>query len=955
MERFLSKCAEYIYRKHRSELQEVCIVFPNQRSGVFFTSYLQKQISGAVISPEIITVNDFFSKFSPFQSGDKLLLISILYEVFKKHTGTAESFDEFYFWGEILLSDFNDIDRYLVNAKDLFRNIADIKEIDTLFDYLTPEQKTALEHFWRSVAVSDNREYQKKYIVIWDKLFPVYTEFKKILAEKNMAYDGMCDRWVAENLKSNNFEFEFQKYYIIGLNTLNTCEKTLFKHLQREQKAHFLWDFDRFYIEDKKNEAGFFMRENLRLFPSPDDFYFNDRNFEHKKNIKLVAVSSVYGQAQEIPFSMKETYADFKQEFDNTAVVLADESLLYATLGAIPKEIGTVNVTMGYPVKNSVVYGFLLLLINLIKNLKKDSNGNPIVYHRFVSDILNHQFLGEIEPEKARKIVAYIKSNNKIMVSLNEMNFSEVNRQIFSVPESVADYSDYFLTILGSFYFRIKEQKPENKMLPELIFTVYSAIEKLKATVSNVIDNGIEISSPVYFRLLNQYLGQVSVAFEGEPLSGLQVMGILETRCLDFENMIILGLNENKWPRTYTAPSFIPHNIRKGFGLPCIDEQDAMYSYYFYRLIQRTKNVTATYSVVKEGINTGELSRYGFQLLYDSNQSPRQVNLDFSFASDPVPEIRVHSSEKMVDEFLAGITELHPLSPSAINVYLMCSLRFYFRYFMKLPEPDEVKDEIDNQLFGNIFHETIETLYKPFVGKVMNKMDFETIQKDNIQIENEIRKAIAKHYFMEKDPGKKPVKLEGKMLLIFENTKTFLQQLLKIDSEFAPFTLESLEESYKTEFSVELNGSCQKIWLGGKIDRVDRINGKLRILDYKTGHVDTLQIKNLEELFERDSKNHKKEILQALIYTYILSKNKTAEKEIQPVIYSLRNFFDENFSPEISWEKQNFNFSEIADDFLRYLKELIQEILSPQIVFTQTQQSKKCQYCPYSKICQRYQ
>ena len=954
MERFLSKCAEYIYKKHRNELQEICIVFPNQRSGVFFMSYLQKQISDAVISPEIITVNELFSKFSPFRSGDKLLLISILYEVFKKHTNTAESFDEFYFWGEILLADFNDIDRYLVNAKDLFRNIADIKEIDYLSDYLTPEQKTALEHFWRSIAVSDNKEYQKKHLAVWNKLFNIYAEFKKVLAEKNMAYDGMADRQVVENLKNNSSEFEFQKYYIIGLNALNTCEKTLFKHLQREQKVNFLWDFDRFYIEDEKNEAGFFMRENLRLFPSPDDFYFNIHNFEHKKNIKLVAVSSVYGQAQEIPFSMHETCADFKPEFDNTAIVLADESLLYATLGAIPKETETVNVTMGYPVKNSVVYGFLLLLFNLIKNLKKDNEGNSTVYHRFVTDILNHQFLSEIEPEKAKKFVAYIKSNNKIMVSLNEIDFSEISRQIFSVPENVAGYSDYFLNILGSFYSLIKEKEPENKMLPELIFTVYSAIEKLKATIMSVTDKGMEISPSIYFRLLNQYLGQVSVAFEGEPLSGLQVMGVLETRCLDFENLIILGLNENKWPRTYTAPSFIPHNIRKGFGLPCIDEQDAMYSYYFYRLIQRAKNITATYSVVKEGINTGELSRYGFQLLYDSNQSPRQVNLDFSFANDTVPEIRINSSEKMVNELMAGITETHPLSPSAVNVYLMCSLRFYFRYFMRLPEPDEVKDEIDNQLFGSIFHETIEALYRPFVGKVMNKTDFEAIQKDKNRIENEIKKAIAKHYFREKEPNKKPVKLEGKMLLIFENTLIFLKQLLKIDSELAPFTLESLEESYKTEFPVEMNGNCEKIWIGGKIDRVDRVNGKLRILDYKTGNVEKFQIKNLEELFEKDLKNHKNEILQVLIYSYILSKNLAAENEIKPIIYSLRRFFDENFSPEISWEKQDFNFSETIDDFSQHLKKLFQEIFSPQNVFTQTPQIEKCRYCPYSKICQRY-
>ena len=955
MERFLSKCAEFIHQKHQHELKDICIVFPNRRSGVFFTSYLQKLIKGTAIGPEIITVNELFSTYSPYYSTEKLQLISVLYEVFKKHTKTTETFDEFYFWGEILLADFNDVDRYLVDAKDLFRNISDVKEIDSLFDYLTKEQKEALEHFWGNLAGANDKEFQKKYIHIWDKLYPVYSEFKTILAEKNLAYGGMSDRWVAENLKNGSFKFDFEKYYIIGLNALNECEKTFFTHLYRSQKAYFLWDYDRFYIEDSKNEAGDFIRQNLHLFPPPQDFIFDEQVFEKKKNIKLVAVSSTYGQAQEIPHFLKETRADFKQEFDNTAIVLADESLLYSALGAIPEETGTINITMGYPVKNSVVYGFLMLLVNLLKNQKRDTGNNVTVYHRFVTDILNHQLLGEIEPEKANEFLTRLKYNNQITVSLNNIDFSLLHRQIFELPEKVADYSEYFLNILGSFYKLIKEKDSDNKMLQELIFSIYSAIEKLKAVVNNFSkEAGRELSQSVYFRLFGQFIGQVSVAFEGEPLSGTQVMGILETRCLDFENLIILGLNENKWPRKFTSPSFIPHNIRKGFGLPGIDEQDAMYSYYFYRLIQRAKNVTATYSVVKEGINTGELSRYGYQLLYDSNQSPKLVNLDFSFANDPVPEIRIQSSKQKVDDFLSRITKDHPLSPSAINIYLMCKLRFYFRYFIQLPEPEELKDEIDSPLFGNIFHETIESLYKPFAGNVLSKSDLENIQKDKILLENEIRKAIARHYFKEKEPGKKPVKLEGKTRLVFENTKIFLKQLLKIDAGVAPFTIDSLEESYEAELPVVLNGLSQKIPVGGKIDRVDRVNGKLRILDYKTGNVDSLSFKNMDELFEKDLKKHKKEILQALIYTFVLSKNKPEEKEYQPVIYSLRKFFDESYSPEISWGKQEFSFSEMESEFLEHLKVLIQEILSPENIFTQTPHSDKCQYCPYNKICQRY-
>ncbi len=955
MERFLSKCAEFIYQKHQNQLKDLCIVFPNRRSGVFFISYLQKQISGAVIGPQVITVNELISDFSPFQTADKLELISILYDVFRKHTNTTETFDEFYFWGEILLADFNDIDRYLVNAEDMFRNIADIKEIDSLFDYLTPEQKMALEQFWGSVAVSDNKEYQRKYITIWDKLFPVYSDFKRVLQERKLAFGGMGDRWVIENMNNGEFEFEFQKYYIVGLNALNNCEKSFFTYLQRRGKAEFLWDFDRSYLDDVKNEAGVFMRENLKRFPPPDEFIFNDRFFEPHKNIKLVAVSSVYGQAQEIPHFLRETKPDFQPRFDNTAIVLADESLLFSALGAIPGDTGTVNITMGYPVKNSVIYGFLLLLINLLKNRRVDEDGNTVVYHRFVTDVLNHQLLSRIEPEKSKEFVAQLKYNNKITVQLNNINFSEMHTQIFSLPLKVVDYSNYFLDILERFFTWIKEQEAENKMLLELIFSIYSAIERLKVVVEKITtEEGREINQTVYFSLFNQYLGQVSVAFEGEPLSGTQVMGILETRCLDFENLVILGLNENKWPRTFTSPSFIPHNIRKGFGLPGIDEQDAMYSYYFYRLVQRAKNVTATYSVVKEGINTGELSRYGFQLLYDSNQKPDLVNLDFSFANDPVPEIQVKSSQQKVDDFLSRVTKEHPLSPSAVNIYFMCRLRFYFRYFMQLPEPDEVKDEIDSPVFGNIFHETIESLYKPFIGKVINKADLERIQKDRILIENEIRKAISKHYFKEKDTVRKQVKLEGKTLLIFENTKIFLKQLLKIDGELAPFTLESLEASYKTELPIVLNGQSKEILIGGKIDRVDRVNRKLRILDYKTGNVDSLSFKNLDELFEQDLKKHKKEILQALIYTYVLSKNKTEEKEFQPVIYSLRKFFDENYSPEISWGKQDFLFQEMEMEFVELLKALVQEILSPDNVFTQTPHVEKCQFCPYNKICQRY-
>ncbi|MFO8085508.1 MAG: PD-(D/E)XK nuclease family protein [Desulfobacterales bacterium] len=900
-------------------------------------------------------MNEFISGYSGLHQGEKLQLISILYGIFRKHTQTTERFDDFYFWGEVLLADFNDIDRYLVDAKDLFSNLADLKEIEGLFDYLTPEQKEALARFWGSLASADHKAYHEKFLVIWQKLFPVYRDFKKRLESQGLAFGGMISRSVIDGLESNCYEFPLKKYYIIGLNALNSCEKVFFEYLKRNGKAEFLWDYDRFYLDDFKNEAGAFMRENLRNFPPPGDFSLATDAFERRKNIRLVAVSSNYGQAQEIPRFMEEIRPVYTNEFDNTAVVLADESLLFPALGAIPEDFSTVNVTMGYPVKNSVVYGFLLLIINLLKNRKWNEENKAVVYHRFVTDLLNHQLLGNIEPEKTKSFLSQIRKENRITVPLARIDFSPFHQLIFSLPGEVEHYGQYFLEILGRLYEMVKHKEPGNQLLPELIYSIYQAIGKLSAVILSVQkEQGQEISEAVFFQLFHQYLGRVSVAFEGEPLSGMQVMGILETRCVDFENLIILGLNENKWPRTFTAPSFIPFNIRKGFGLPGIDEQDAMYAYYFYRLIQRAGTLTATYSTLKEGISTGELSRYGFQLRYDSDMHPQMKNLDFLFSNDPVAPISVEGSAGIQKMLLERNTPEKPLSPTAVNTFLQCSLRFYFRYILQLPEPDEMKDEIDSPVFGNIFHETIECLYKPLLGKIVNKSDLEVLRKNRVVIENEIHKAIGKHYFKQHNPGNKPVKLEGKTVLIYENIKTFLQQLIAIDIQQAPFELVSLENTYQTKRRVNSNGKILPVFVGGKIDRVDKLKGLLRVLDYKTGNVDNLSFKDLSDLFKKDLEKPKKEILQAMIYSLVFKDCMGDQFEYQPVIYSLRRLFDETFSPEIKFNGHPFVFQELEEEFSGQLDNLVAEIFSADTVYRQTSHEKVCQYCPYAKICQRY-
>lgn len=955
MERFLSQCARYIYSKHGKQLKDLCLVFPNRRAGVFFTHYLQQELNDAVIGPKIITVNELFSTHTELKKGEKLQLISLLYDVFVKHTKTSETFDEFYFWGEILLADFNDIDRYMVNARDLFTNIADLKEIDNLFDYLTEDQRKAIAHFWGNMAVSDKKGFQQKYLNIWEKLYPVYDDFKKLLRERNLAYPGMMDRDVVERLKDHPVQSTFVKYYFIGLNALNECEKQFFRYLQQQDKAVFLWDYDQSYLQADQqgkvlNEAGHFMRYNLQAFPPPEDFELNTNSFSKPKNIRLVAVSSMYGQAQEIPRFLKDIKKSFESRFDNTAIVLADENLLFPALGAIPPALGKINVTMGYPVRNSMVYGFLMLLATLLRNRRFTESGQE-AYHRHVTDILSHQLLNSVEPEKVGLFLEEVKAKNRISIPLEELTFSDLHRLLFELPAQVVDYSSYFKAVLLALYRHLEESRESDDMLLELIYVIYQAVEKLDQVVREVHqESNRVISDLIYFRLFSQYIGQLSVAFEGEPLSGVQVMGILETRCLDFDNLVILGLNENKWPRKFTAPSFIPFNIRVGFGLPGIDEQDAMYGYYFYRLVQRAKNISATYSVVKEAGTTGELSRYGYQLLYDSVHKPRLENLEFRFSSDPVESVAIPASKALVDDLLARNTAEHPLSPSAINTYLNCKYKFYLKYVVGLKEPDEVKEDIDGAIFGNVFHRTLEALYKPFESKVIDRVHFDKMLGDKTMLLNEITRQIAINYLKRPENNLGRIELKGKALLVRENVLFYLRRVLKIDRELAPFTVVSLEQKYKR--SISLNG--RELYIGGDIDRVDRVNGRLRVIDYKTGQVEKLKLSGVDALFERDAKNPPKTILQALIYVWGLSTI-FPQEDITPVIYSLKSIFTNPFDGEIKLtvEKREVSFSEIKNDFERELQALVTEIYSENNVFTQTVYQDKCKYCPYADICRR--
>ena len=950
MEKFLESVATYINQNYEGALHNICLVFPNRRSGVFFNAYLRKLLSKPVIGPKIITVNDFITGFTELRKPDRLNLIALLYDVFREHSKTTESFDDFYFWGEMLLADFDDVDKYLVDASALFQNIADLKEIESRFDFLDESQKEVLRRFWGTLGKWEGYKNKEEFLKIWKILWPVYTGFKKKLTESGIAYDGMIYRELAEKVQAGeSLPLPGEKYIITGLNALNECEKKIFRYLKSIGKGIFLWDYDKFYLAGPKNEAGHFIRENTVAFPPPGDFLFQNEGFNSEKKIEFIAVASSGGQAQVIPDAIK----DHTPQFDKAAVVLANEDLLFPVLGAIPESAGPVNVTMGYPVKNSGIAGFIQLLAALIKNIRNNSGEGLTVYYRHVADILNHQLLGGVETEKVAGFLESVKRKNRIYIDLDELDFSGLHKAIFQVPRDVSRFTGYFLSVLKQLYHYLHESQSGDKTLAEVIVSVYKALERLGNTVDEVTSGSSRaISTNIYFRLFSQYLNQVTVSFEGEPLSGLQVMGILETRCLDFDNVLIIGFNEDFWPRASVAPSFIPYNLRVAFGLPSIDNQDAMFAYYFYRLVQRAGNVTAVYNTAKDGIYTGELSRFGYQLIYDSGHHISLRNFEYRFITSHTKKLSGKNTPEVMEILLNRFSADRSLSPSALNMYIVCRYKFFLRYIAGLPEPDEVSEEIDSRLFGNIFHRAAEELYNHTQGILTGEW-FDKKIKDNPAIESAIRKAFASEYFKIDESESRRIEFDGHARIVFGFVRSYLKQLLNYDKQFIPIEIISLEEKYVWNFPVNLGSRQVKIPIGGIIDRLDRAGGRLRAIDYKTGNVKSLSFKDVDSLFDGTLKETKKEAFQALLYCLVLKKTRFSKEDVSPGIYAVRKLFDNSFSPELKYNSNPLLFETIESEFEERLGNLIQEIFSEGAEFLQTEVTAHCSMCPYKIICHR--
>jgi hypothetical protein len=894
-----------------------------------------------------MTIEELIASVSGLQKADPVDLVLKLQDVYSRVTGHHEPLDEFFFWGEILLSDFDDVDRYLLNADDLFRNIADLKDLENQFDYLTEEQKAAIEEFWGNLEKVPHSFNKEKFIGIWMKLATIYHEFKAVLRQEQIAYTGMIYREVAGRVAEElPEELNAKKYVFIGFNALNACERAIFKKLDNLKRAMFFWDFDDFYLKDNENEAGKFLRTNMISFPAPRNFFLEKSIPPKERKITMVSVPGNITQAQAINLPQVVKTFHVTNRFDNTAFVLADENLLISVISAVGKNFTDINITMGYPFVNTPVYGFISQLISLQKNIRKSGKSTSF-YHKPVVAILNHQFVVDA---RIKAFVAGIYKKNKVYLSAEELNLNPFVQKIFSPQESWIDLLNYFLDVLNEMALKFDSSGNDQvKLESEYLFQAYLAVQRLKDTLE-----GLKVAYfpvKIMYRLLDQSLRRISIPFEGEPLGGLQIMGMLETRCLDFENLVLFSANEGYLPRIAAGHSFVPYHLRKGFGMPTYEDRDALYAYYFYQLIQRTKKTVLVYNSNTEGISSAEKSRFLYQLMYDSEFEIEELNLSFNFKGSTNEPIKIDTSESHIQKLISTYSE-RKLSPSAINVYLDCKLKFYYKYVAEIKEKEELKEEIDAVLFGNLFHYAIELLYKPFENKVVEADALKFLRADHQRINEVVRQAIAVKYYQLDPEQVSGVQLGGQSILIASHIRDYIHQLLENDIRFAPFQIVGLEKEFTSDYKVASDGRTHHITIGGIIDRMDQTAEGLRIIDYKTGRNMKLDFKEWSQLVDRTIADRRKEIFQTLIYSDIVNRTEH-HSAIFPVIYKLDDLFDEEFIPNVIFQNEKLSFNQVADEFNTVFSDVLSEMFSVTNTYDQTKDLQKCSYCAYNKICRR--
>lgn len=957
MKPFLYQVASLFYEKYGVEVSRLAFVFPNRRTGLFFQKYLSEIADTPLFSPTILTINDLFIQLSGKQTADRISMLFTLYDIYIRQSGSTETFDEFLYWGEMLLNDFDDVDKYMANARMLFSNVTDLREIENDFDFLSDEQIAAIRSFWSSFYPRGDTPNQQQFLAVWQVLYDLYEEFRAALAAEGKGYEGMIFREVVESLeRGESPDLPYERIVFVGLNALSISEERFLAQLQKRGVADFYWDYVSDKVTDPDNKASYFVSRNLKSFPSSMNLSPEEKV---ETEIEVIGIPSGIGQAKHVYTLLSDWCKDVamsSEEALRTAVILPDEHLLIPVLNAIPEQIRRINVTMGYPLAGTPVASLIEYILALQKNVRYVDR-NPLFYFRDVLPVLNHRYVLSTSPEIVSSLVKEITENNKIYISHTELEKTPLLEILFTPVTGVEAFSDYLIKVLeelNKVMSALSEEEEEdvtqrtNDLEQEFIFHYFATVNRMKEVMR---DAHIEMRMDTFFRLMKRVTDTITIPFRGEPLSGLQIMGVLETRALDFDRLIILSMNEGIFPQRKAANSFIPYNLRRGFGLPTYEHQDSVWAYHFYRLIERASHVSLLYDTRSNGLQTGEVSRFVHQLRYHYEVPIQDKLVVYNVSSSKTPPLAIPKKEDIIrrlDAYRKGGTKA--ISASAINTYLDCPLKFYFSVVEGIQEEEEVSETIESDVFGSILHKVMEELYNPFRGKMVTADLLKAIRKDTTLLTGTIARAFASEFF--KTEVVRP--LTGQNFLIGEMIRKYVGKILERDGKLTPFTY--IESERKINGLISLSDHSE-IRLKGFIDRVDEVRGAIRIIDYKSGS-GTTAFSGIESLFDKEEKDRAKAVMQVFMYCWMyahLTENKG--KTVQPGIYYVRSLFADPFDPSI-YQRIERGKSEKVEDFSGYsqafeegLRGCLDEIFNPKIPFTQTPTGKACSYCPFKNIC----
>ncbi len=961
---FLEQVADYLYRVYGETLHRCCIVFPNIRAGLFFKKYLAQMSSKPIWAPAFRSMTSLMEEITGLTKADNLSMIFDLFKAYQEHHPNNENFEEFYFWGEMLLEDFDDVDKHLVDARDLFHNVSDLKELDLLFDYLTNEQKNAIRIFWQDFNNGNSGLFKTNFTTIWPLLYPIYESFKTRLKKKSLGYEGMIQREAISLIRQGNAKNDsYEKYIFIGFNALTACETYFLKSLQKQERAIFFWDVDDYYLVNHWHEAGTFIRDNIRNFPSEYPIYSKNLT-DASKQIEIISVPSETGQAKMVGQMLQQISEDV--DWSRIAIVLPDEHLLLPMLSSIPEVIKDVNITMGYPFTYSPVNSLFERLVSLQQHARVSADETKF-YHHDVTMILYHPYIQDIAAEEVNKTAKSIIEHNRVYVPTSEIPDHQLLRFIFTKCTQAVEFVDYLSAITLEIVGILKEKDeteqngdPEKDHIEishhlayqlEYLYTFYTALQRIRDILAT--DN-ITMDITIFCRLLRKIFASLKIPFNGEPLKGLQVMGVLETRALDFDRVIVLSMNEGIYPVASPKQSFIPYNLRKGFGLTTSERHDAISAYHFYRLIQRASNVHLIYNAAVTDRNTGEMSRFLSQLVYEPVFNVPQKNITFHIGLSNDQKIikkRTPGVKQVLETYFSEGDQAKRLSPSALNSYLDCRLRFYFRYVDRLKESEQVIDEIDQSVFGQLLHKTMEELYRPYIRQEMNVDILTRIQKNKSNILRAILQAFAEHYFHSKHVSEDEI--TGRNIIIKEVLLRYILRILEVDKTAVPFTILSLEEELKVKIPIPVNGNKVMVNMGGYIDRLEDYHNSLRIIDYKTGNAQR-NFTSIADLFDRNKRgNHA--AMQTLVYARMVHTAYPQHTHICSGLYVMKDLFKEDYDPRIyiSRKPPINNYFDVAEEFDASLDQLLSEIFLSDTPFTQTEDTNQCLICPYAEICHR--